>query len=106
MALFETDWTKELAQVHAVAKKIIDDDVSPMIDKKIGLINKHADELMRKSAFQADNLAKEMVKEIELQREKLVADVTKMGLVLLLGFTASGAFLICLILLLKNGFSG
>ncbi|WP_031564545.1 hypothetical protein [Rheinheimera texasensis] len=106
MALFETDWTKELDQVHAVAKKIIDDDVSPMIDKKIGLLNKHADELMRKSAFQADNLAKEMVKEIELQREKLVADVTKIALILMLGFTASGAALIWLFFLLRNGFGG
>jgi hypothetical protein len=106
MALFEIDCTKELDQVHTVAKKIIDDDVSPMIDQKIGLINKHADELMRKSAFQVEFLAKEMVKEIELQREKLVADVTKIGLILLLGFTASGAFLIWLFLLLKEGFSG
>jgi ABC-type nickel/cobalt efflux system permease component RcnA len=103
IALFETDWTKELDQVHAVAKKIIDDDVSPMIDKKIGLINKHADELMRKSAFQADNLAKEMVKEIELQREKLVADVTKIALILLLGFTACSAALIWLFFFLKDG---
>jgi len=103
MALFETDWTKELDQVHAVAKKIIDDDVSPMIDKKICLIIKHADELMRKSAFQADNLAKEMVKEIELQREKLVADMTKIGLIFLLGFTVSGAVLIWLFFQLKNG---
>lgn len=103
MALFETDWSKELDQVHAVAKKMLDDDVSPMIDRKIELINKHADELMRRSAFQADNLAKEMVKEIELQREKLVADVMKIGLILLLGFTACSAALIWLFFFLKDG---
>jgi hypothetical protein len=51
MALFNTDWTKELDQVNQVAKKIIDDDISPLIDQKIGLINTHADELMRKSAY-------------------------------------------------------
>lgn len=109
MALFETDWTKELDQVQAVAKKIIDDDLSPMIDKKIGLINKHADELMRKSAFQAEDLAKEIVKEIESQRQKLVADVIKIGLMLmlmlmlLLGFTLSSAALIWLFFQLNNG---
>lgn len=96
MAIFETDWTNELNQVNQFAKKVIDDDISPMIDKKIDLINKHADELMRKSAFQAEFLAKEMFKEIELQRQKLVADVTKIALMLLLGFTLSGALLIWL----------
>lgn len=103
MALFEIDCTKELDQVHAVAKKIIDDDVSPMIDQKIGLINKHADELMRKSTFQVEFLAKEMVKEIDLQREKLVADVTKIGLILLLGLTICSAALIWLFFFLKDG---
>lgn len=103
MALFEIDCTKELDQVHTVAKKIIDDDVSPMIDQKIGLINKHADELMRKSAFQVEFLAKEMVKEIELQREKLVADVIKIGLILLLCLTICSAALICLFFSLKDG---
>jgi hypothetical protein len=103
MALFEIDCTKELDQVHTVAKKIIDDDVSPMIDQKIGLINKHADELMRKSAFQVEFLAKEMVKEIELQREKLVADVTKIGVILLLGLTICSAALIWLFFFLKDG---
>lgn len=104
MALFNTDWTKELEQVNQVAKKIIDDEVSPLIDQKIDLINKHADELMRKSAYQADSLAKDMLKEIELQRQKLVADVTKIGLILLLGFTLSGATLIWLFFLFKDGF--
>lgn len=102
MALFETDWTKELNQVHTVAKKIIDEDVSPMIDRKIDLINKHADELMRKSAFQVDNLAKEMVKEIEIQRVKLVADLIKIGLILLLGLTACSAALIWLFFFLRD----
>lgn len=102
MALFETDWTKELEQVHTVAKKIIDDDVSPMIDRKIDVINKHADELMRKSAFQVDNLAKEMLKEIELQREKLVADIIKISLILLFGLTICSAALIWLFFSLKD----
>ncbi|QQK60100.1 hypothetical protein FJD32_011710 [Shewanella sp. LC6] len=106
MALFDTDWTKELNQVHEVAKKIIDDDVSPMIYQKVVFINKYADELMQKSALQADFLAKEMLKEIELQRQKLVTDVTKIALVLLLGFTVSGAVLISLFFVLKNSFNG
>ncbi|MEL4302956.1 hypothetical protein ACE02Z_15265 [Shewanella xiamenensis] len=106
MALFDTDWTKELNQVHEVAKKIIDDDVSPMIDQKVVFINKYADELMQKSALQADFLAKEMLKEIELQRQKLVTDVTKIALILLLGFTVSGAVLISLFFVLKNSFNG
>ncbi|BDQ66135.1 hypothetical protein [Shewanella xiamenensis] len=106
MALFDTDWTKELNQVHEVAKKIIDDDVSPMIDQKVVFINKYADELMQKSALQADFLAKEMLKEIELQRQKLVTDVTKIALILLLGFTVSGAVLISLFFVLKNSFDG
>jgi hypothetical protein len=104
MALFNTDWTKELEQVNLVAKKIIDDEISPLIDQKIGLMNKHADELMRKSAFQADFLAKEMLKEIALQRQKLVTDVTKLGIILLLGFTMSGALLVWLFFLFKDGF--
>ncbi|SNY58532.1 hypothetical protein SAMN06297280_3429 [Arsukibacterium tuosuense] len=104
MALFNTDWTKELEQVNQVAKKIIDDDISPLIDHKIGLINKHADELMRKSAYQADSLAKDMLKEIELQRQKLVRDITIVGLFFLLGFTLSGAFLIWLFFLFKDRF--
>lgn len=103
MALFETDWTKELEQVNQVAKKIIDDDVSPMIDQKLVLITKHADELMRKSAFQAEFLAKEMFKEIEAQRKKLLADFIKIGLVFLFGFTASGAALIWLYASLNAG---
>ncbi|ABK48265.1 hypothetical protein Shewana3_2034 [Shewanella sp. ANA-3] len=106
MALFDTDWTNELNQVHEVAKKIIDDDVSPMIDQKVVFINKYADELMQKSALQADFLAKEMLKEIELQRQKLVTDVTKIALILLLGFTVSGAVLISLFFVLKNSFNG
>lgn len=106
MALFDTDWTKELNQVHEVAKKIIDDDVSPMIDQKVVFINKYVDELMQKSALQADFLAKEMLNEIELQRQKLVADVTKIALILLLSFTVSGAVLISLFFVLKNSFNG
>ncbi|MGI2184666.1 hypothetical protein ACRN9F_20840 [Shewanella oncorhynchi] len=106
MALFDTDWTKELNQVHEVAKKIIDDDVSPMIDQKVVFINKYADELMQKSALQADLLAKEMLKEIELQRQKLVADITKIALILLLGFTVSGSVLIWLFFVLNNSFNG
>lgn len=106
MALFDTDWTNELNQVHEVAKKIIDDDVSPMIDKKVDSINEYADELMRKLTLQADLLAKEMLKAIELQRQKLVADITKIALILLLGFTVSGAVLIWLVFMLNNGFNG
>lgn len=94
MALFTTDWTKELEQVNQVAKKIIDDDISPLIDQKIGLINTHADELMRKSAYQAETLAEKLLKEIALQRQQLVADVTKIGLIFLLAFTLSGTLLI------------
>lgn len=102
MALIDTDWTKELDQIRALVKKIIDDDLSPLIDKKMVLINKHADELMRKSAFEAENLAKEMFKEIESQRQKLVADIIKVGLIFLLGFTLSGAALIWLYSQLSN----
>lgn len=94
MALFNTDWTKELDQVNQVAKKIIDDDISPLIDQKIGLINTHADELMRKSAYHVETLADKLLEEIALQRQQLVADVTKIGLIFLLGFTLSGALLI------------
>ncbi|MDX5406285.1 MAG: hypothetical protein LPK11_04460 [Chromatiaceae bacterium] len=96
MALFNTDWTKELDQVNQVAKKIIDDDISPLIDQKIGFINQHADELMRKSAYQAETLADKLLQEIAIQRQQLVADVTKIGLIFLLGFTLSGALLIWL----------
>lgn len=103
MALFNTDWTKELDQVNQVAKKIIDDDISPLIDQKIGLINKHADELMRKSAYQAETLADKLLKEIAIQRQQLVADVTKIGLIFLLAFTLSGALLIWLFFWFKNG---
>lgn len=71
--------------------------------RKIGLINTHADELMRKSAFQAETLADKLLKEIELQRQKLVADVTKIGLIFLLAFTLSGALLIWLFFFFKNG---
>lgn len=104
MALFETDWTKELEQVNLVAKKIIDDDISPLIDQKIGLINTHADELMRKSAYQAETLGDKLLKEIAIQRQQLVADVTKIGLIFLLSFTLSGALLIWLFFLFKDGF--
>lgn len=103
MALFNTDWTKELDQVNQVAKKIIDDDISPLIDQKIGLINTHADELMRKSAYQAEMLADKLLKEIAIQRQQLVADVTKIGLIFLLAFTLSGALLIWLFFWFKNG---
>lgn len=58
---------------------------------------------MRKSAFQVDNLAKEMVKEIELQPEKLVADVTKIGIILLLGFTACSSAIMWLFFFLRDG---
>jgi hypothetical protein len=102
MALFNTDWTKELDQVNQVAKKIIDDDISPLIDQKIVLINKHADELMRKSAYQAETLADKLLKEIAIQRQQLVADVTKIGLIFLLGFTLSGALLIWLFFWFKG----
>lgn len=106
MALFNTDWTKELDQVNQVAKKIIDDDISPLIDQKIGLINTHADELMRKSAYQAETLAEtladKLLKGIAIQRQQLVADVTKIGLIFLLAFTLSGALLIWLFFWFKG----
>lgn len=102
MALFNTDWSKELDQVNQVAKKIIDDDISPLIDQKIGLINTHADELMRKSAYQAETLADKLLKEISIQRQQLVADVTKIGLIFLLAFTLSGALLIWLFFWFKG----
>jgi hypothetical protein len=66
-----------------------------MIDQKVVFINKYADELMQKSALQADFLAKEMLKEIELQRQKLVTDVTKIALILLLGFTVRAFKILC-----------
>jgi len=44
-----------------------------------------------------------MVKEIELQREKLVADVTKIGLILLLGFTACSAAIMWLFFFPRDG---
>lgn len=102
MALFNTDWTKELDQVNQVAKKIIDDDISPLIDQKIEFINQHADELMRKSAYQAEMLGDKLLKEIAIQRQQLVADVTKIGLVFLLAFTLCGALLIWLFFWFKN----
>lgn len=80
MALFNTDWTKELEQVDLAAKKIIDNDISPLIDQKISIINSHADELMQKASVQVDSLAKDMLKELERQRQKLVADVIQIGL--------------------------
>lgn len=102
MALFNTDWTKELEQVNQVAKKIIDDDISPLIDQKIKVINTHADELMSKSAEKVEILGDKLLKEIAIQRQQLVADVTKIGLVFLLAFTLSGALLIWLFFWFKN----
>lgn len=105
MALINTDWTEELEQVNKVAKKIIEDDISPLIDQKIDLINTCADELMRSSAYQAETLADKLLKEIAIQRQQLVADVIRVGVIFLLAFTLSGASLMWLFFQFKHGFS-
>lgn len=87
MGLFNTDWINELEQVNQVTKKIIDDDISPLIDQKISLINTHADERMRNSAYQAETLADKQLQKIAIQRQQLVADVTNIDLIFLQGIS-------------------
>ncbi|MEO2278853.1 hypothetical protein [Pseudoalteromonas pernae] len=105
MALINTDWTEELEQVNKVAKKIINDDISPLIDRKIDLINTCADELVSNSAYQVETLADKLLKEIDIQRQQLVTDLIKVGLIFLLAFTLSGASLMWLYFQLEHGFS-
>ena len=105
MALINMDWSKELDQIHSVIKNVLEEDISPFVDQKIMLINKQADELMRKSAFQADFLVKEVLTDISKQRKILMSEITKLILILFTSITISGAILIWVYFTLSRYYS-
>lgn len=76
MALINTDWTKELAQVEATMNKVLDEKVEPMVDRALDRSVKEVDDTLNKASFEIQEAIKQLSLEIEKQKNDFLKKLT------------------------------
>ncbi|UUA71344.1 hypothetical protein [Cellvibrio sp. QJXJ] len=98
MALINTDWTKELAQVEATINKVLDEKVEPMVDKALDRSIAEIEIALNKTSFEVQETIKQLSAEMDRQRQLVVADMK--GVV-----TYAATALLIVIVLASTGFT-
>ena len=89
MALINTDWTKELAQVENTLVKVLDEKLEPMADRIIDRGIAESSVILAKASFEVQESIKQATQEIENQRKVAIREIKK-----LIFYAAIAAFVV------------
>lgn len=89
MAWIDTDWNKELSQVRQLISEVIKEDMSPLLDNKLRVVNEHLEHLLAKSAYHAEEFSEDFFIKLSEQRTLLMHDLVKLCMVIFAGFIVS-----------------
>jgi len=78
MALINTDWTKELAQVENTLVKVLDEKLEPMADRIIDRGIAESSVILAKASFEVQEAIKQATQEIENQRKVAIKEIKKL----------------------------
>ena len=78
MALINTDWTKELAQVENTLVKVLDEKLEPMADRIIDRGIAESSVILAKASFEVQESIKQATQEIENQRKVAIKEIKKL----------------------------
>lgn len=75
MALINTDWTKELAQVENTLSKFLDEKLEPMADRILDRGIAESSVILAKASFEIQDAIKQATQEIESQRKLAIKEI-------------------------------
>jgi|GEM_PF-1989192 len=78
MALINTDWTKELAQVENTLVKVLDEKLEPMADRIIDRGIAESSVILAKASFEVQEAIKQATQEIESQRKLAIKEIKQL----------------------------
>ena len=78
MALINTDWTKELAQVENTLVKFLDEKLEPMADRILDRGIAESSVILAKASFEVQEAIKQATQEIENQRKVAIKEIKKL----------------------------
>jgi len=86
MALINTDWTKELAQVETTLVKFLDEKMEPMADRILDRGIAESSVILAKASFEVQEAIKQATQELESQRKLAIKEIKQ--LIFYAGLTA------------------
>jgi hypothetical protein len=78
MALINTDWTKELAQVENTLVKFLDEKLEPMADRILERGIDESSTILAKASFEVQEAIKHATQEIENQRKLAIKEIKQL----------------------------
>ena len=78
MALINTDWIKELAQVENTLVKFLDEKLEPMADRILDRGIAESSVILAKASFEVQEAIKQATQEIENQRKVAIKEIKKL----------------------------
>jgi hypothetical protein len=75
MALINTDWTKELAQVEDTLVKFLDEKLEPMADRILDRGITESSVILAKASFEVQEAIKQATQELESQRKLAIKEI-------------------------------
>lgn len=96
MALINTDWTNELAQVNESLKTLLEEEVKPLIEQSLNTGITAADSALNKASFEIQAAIAQLSDEADKQRKLFVRDIWMVVIGSILMTTLSGSLLIFL----------
>lgn len=96
MALINTDWTKELAQVNQSLTALLHEELEPMVNRSLDRGIEEADKTVNKASLEIQAAIAQLSNEADKQRKLLVRDIWKVVIGSILMITLAGSLLIFL----------
>ncbi|MET0355469.1 MAG: hypothetical protein ABW044_01765 [Cellvibrio sp.] len=97
MALINTDWTKELAQVETTLAKILDEKLEPMADRILDRGIAESSVILAKASFEVQEAIKQATLEIESQRKLAIKEIKQLiyyaGIAIFITITLTSVFI-------------
>ena len=78
MALINTDWTKELAQVETTLVKFLDEKLEPMADRILDRGISESSVILAKASFEVQEAIKQATQELEGQRKLAIKEIKQL----------------------------
>ena len=78
MALINTDWTKELAQVETTLVKFLDEKMEPMADRILDRGIAESSVMLAKASFEVQEAIKQATQELESQRKLAIKEIKQL----------------------------
>jgi len=78
MALINTDWTKELAQVETTLVKFLDEKMEPMADRILDRGIAESSVILAKASFEVQEAIKQATQELESQRKLAIKEIKQL----------------------------